>query len=45
MQAAMQEHAVVTETSKAQQLNALAEELTRRMGVVVEESQTSLLAK
>ena len=45
MQAAMQEHAVATETSTNQRLNVLAEELTRRVGAVVEESQTSLLAK
>ena len=45
MQAAMQEHAVATETSTNQRLNALAEELTRRLGAVVEESQSSLLAK
>ena len=45
MQAAMQEHAVATETSTNQRLNALAEELTRRVGAVVEESQSSLLAK
>ena len=45
MQAAMQEHTVATETSTNQRLNVLAEELTRRMGAVVEESQTSLLAK
>ena len=45
MQAAMYEHAVATETSTNRQLNALAEELTRRVGAVVEESQSSLLAK
>ena len=45
MQAAMQEHAAATETSINQRLNVLAEELTRRVGAVVEESQTSLLAK
>ena len=45
MQAAIQEHAVATETSTNQRLNVLAEELTRRVGAVVEESQTSLLAK
>ena len=45
MQATMQEHAAATETSTTQRLNALAEELTRHMGPVVEESQTSLIAK
>ena len=45
MQATMQEHAAATETSTTQQLHALAEELTRRVGAVVEESQIFLLAK
>ena len=45
MQAAMQEHAAAIETSTNQPLNELAEELTRRVGAIVEESQTSLLAK
>ena len=45
MQAAMQAHAAATETSTNQRLNVLAEELTRRVGGVVEESQMSLLAK
>ena len=45
MQAAMQEHPATTETSKNQRLKALAEELTRRVGAVVEESQSSVLAK
>ena len=45
MQAAMHEHAAATETSTTQRLNVLAEELTRRVGAVVEESQSSLLAK
>ena len=45
MQDAMQEQAVTTETSTNQRLNALAEELTRRVGAVVEESQYSLLLK
>ena len=45
MQAAMQEHAVATETWTNQRLNALAEELTRRVVAVMEESQSSLLAK
>ena len=45
MQAAMQEHAAATETLTNQRLNALAEELTRRVGAVVEESQAALLAK
>ena len=45
MQASMQEQAVATETSTNQKLNALAEELTRRVGAVVEESQSSLLVK
>ena len=45
MQAAMQEQAVATETSTNQRLNALAEELTRRVGAVVEGSQSSLLVK
>ena len=41
----MQEHAAATEISTAQRVNALAEELTKRVGSVVEESQSSLLAK
>ena len=45
MQSAMQEHAATTEISIAQRVNALAEELTKRVGAVVEESQSSLLAK
>ena len=45
MQAAMQEQAVATETSTNQRLNALAAELTRSVGAVVEELQSSLLAK
>ena len=45
MQAAIQEHAAATGTSTNQRLNVLAEELTRRVGAAVEESQTSLLAK
>ena len=45
MQAAMQEQSVATETSTNQRLNAVAEELTRRVGAVVEESQSSLLVK
>ena len=45
MQAAMQEHAATTETSTNQRLNALAKELIRRMGAVVEESQTASFAK
>ena len=45
MQAAMQEYATVTKTSTTQQLNTLADKLIKRMGAVVEESQTFLLAK
>ena len=45
MQSAMQEHAEATEISTAQRVNALAEELTKRVGAVVEESQSSLPAK
>ena len=45
MQASMQKHAAATETSTNQRLNVLAQELTRRVGAMVEESQTSLLAK
>ena len=41
----MQEHAAALETSTNHRLNALAEELTGRVGAVVEESQISLLAK
>ena len=45
MQSAMQEHAAATEISTVHRVNALAEELTKRVGAVVEESQSSLLAK
>ena len=45
MQATMQGHAVATQMSTNQRLNALAEELTRHVGAVVEELQSSLLAK
>ena len=45
MQPTMQEHAAAAETLTNQRLNVLAEEQTRRVGVVVEESQTSWLAK
>ena len=45
MQDAMQKHATATKTSTNWQLNALAEELTRRVGGVVKQSQTSLIAK
>ena len=38
MQSAMQEHAVATEISTAQRVNALAKELIKRVGSVVEES-------
>ena len=41
----MQKQAVATETSATQRLNALSEELTRRVGAIVEESQSPLLAK
>ena len=45
MQAAMQKHAAATETSMNQQLNALAKELARLVGVVVEESQSFVFSK